>query len=49
MTYNHGRVFLSFLFTKSSSDTAQEIKFFVKDFSVNVTKSAGKSGFGHIY
>ena len=29
--------------------TPQNMKFSIKDFSVNVTKSAGNCGFGHIY
>ena len=33
-----------------SRTTAQKMKFSIKDFfSVNVTKSAGNCGFGHIY
>ena len=31
------------------SDTTEKMKFSIKDFSVNVTESAGNCGFGQIY
>ena len=42
------KLFFSFL-SFSIVDTAQKIKFSIKDFSVNVTKSAGNYGFSYIY
>ena len=42
------QIFWCFL-QKCKDVTAQNMKFSVKDFFTNLTKSAGNSGFGHIY
>ena len=40
---------ITFLFQLADTDTAQKMKFPIKDSSVNVAKSAVSCGFGHIY
>ena len=40
---------LSFFLIMRAFLTAQKIRFSIKDFSMNITKSAGNCGFGHIY